>query len=185
MYSISIQSLSARKRKNGRPRAILLRGFYILSFFRQAARLAFFAFLYAPFCPDDLPAAALANKGRACEHMLTRVLLKKGDYAPMNYHFTTTKALIEKAGSRSPLKTCGRWVKFSGSIRYTGKGRRPLPEALLIHAACFLALMTNVRGSILALFTRLLSSASRSTSSSSVSSSIRSMTKPASARAFT
>lgn len=39
-----------------------------------------------------------AHQGRACEHMLVRVLIEKGTLVPMNYHFTTTKALIEKAG---------------------------------------------------------------------------------------
>lgn len=39
-----------------------------------------------------------AHQGRACEHMLVRTLVKKGQYVPMNYHFTTTRALIKKAG---------------------------------------------------------------------------------------
>lgn len=41
-----------------------------------------------------------AHQGRACEHMLVRVLIKEGMSIPMNYHFTTTKALIEKAGGK-------------------------------------------------------------------------------------
>lgn len=39
-----------------------------------------------------------AHQGRACEHMLARVLVKEGMVIPMNYHFTTSRALIEKAG---------------------------------------------------------------------------------------
>ena len=39
-----------------------------------------------------------AHQGRACEHLLARVLVKEGMFIPMNYHFTTTRALIEKAG---------------------------------------------------------------------------------------
>lgn len=39
-----------------------------------------------------------AHQGRACEHMLVRVLIEKDSLVPMNHHFTTTKALIEKAG---------------------------------------------------------------------------------------
>lgn len=39
-----------------------------------------------------------AHQGRACEHMLVRVFIKEGMLLPMNYHFTTTRALIEKAG---------------------------------------------------------------------------------------
>lgn len=46
-----------------------------------------------------LPYFLPAHQGRACEHMLVRVLLKKGQIVPMNYHFTTTRALIEKAGA--------------------------------------------------------------------------------------
>lgn len=46
----------------------------------------------------DKPYFLPAHQGRACEHMLVRVLLKKGSYVPMNVHFTTTKALIERAG---------------------------------------------------------------------------------------
>jgi len=39
-----------------------------------------------------------AHQGRACEHLLSRVLVKQGDIVPMNYHFTTTKAHIRLQG---------------------------------------------------------------------------------------
>lgn len=39
-----------------------------------------------------------AHQGRACEHLLCRVMVKEGMSVPMNYHFTTTRALIEKSG---------------------------------------------------------------------------------------
>jgi len=39
-----------------------------------------------------------AHQGRACEHLLSRVLVKEGDIIPMNYHFTTTKAHIRLRG---------------------------------------------------------------------------------------
>lgn len=35
-----------------------------------------------------------AHQGRACENILARSFVKQGDYIPMNYHFTTTKAHI-------------------------------------------------------------------------------------------
>ncbi|MCL2475491.1 tryptophanase [Candidatus Bathycorpusculum sp.] len=35
-----------------------------------------------------------AHQGRACEHIISRVFVKKGDIVPTNYHFTTTKAHI-------------------------------------------------------------------------------------------
>ena len=39
-----------------------------------------------------------AHQGRACEHLLSRVMVKKGDIVPMNIHFTTTKAHIGLQG---------------------------------------------------------------------------------------
>src|SRR5215471_13543605 len=35
-----------------------------------------------------------AHQGRACEHIIARMLVKPGTTAIMNYHFTTTKAHI-------------------------------------------------------------------------------------------
>jgi len=39
-----------------------------------------------------------AHQGRACEHILSRVLIKPGDIVPTNYHFTTTRAHIRLQG---------------------------------------------------------------------------------------
>ena len=39
-----------------------------------------------------------AHQGRACEHIISRVLVNPGSVALMNYHFTTTKALISLMG---------------------------------------------------------------------------------------
>lgn len=39
-----------------------------------------------------------AHQGRACENIIARTLVKPGSIALMNYHFTTTKALITLAG---------------------------------------------------------------------------------------
>ena len=39
-----------------------------------------------------------AHQGRACEHILAKVLVKPGDVVPMNYHFTTTKTHITMCG---------------------------------------------------------------------------------------
>jgi len=38
------------------------------------------------------------HQGRAAEHLLAKVFVREGSIAPMNYHFTTTKAHIELAG---------------------------------------------------------------------------------------
>lgn len=41
-----------------------------------------------------------AHQGRACENILSQVLVNEGDVVPMNYHFTTTKAHIVLNGGR-------------------------------------------------------------------------------------
>jgi len=38
------------------------------------------------------------HQGRAAEHIISQVFVRKGTVVPMNYHFTTTKAHIELAG---------------------------------------------------------------------------------------
>ncbi len=41
-----------------------------------------------------------AHQGRACEHILSQVLVTEGSVVPMNFHFTTTKAHIVLRGGR-------------------------------------------------------------------------------------
>jgi tryptophanase len=41
-----------------------------------------------------------AHQGRACEHVLAKFFIKKGQWVPMNYHFTTAKAHITELGGR-------------------------------------------------------------------------------------
>ena len=41
-----------------------------------------------------------AHQGRACEHILSRVLVKQSDIIPTNYHFTTTRAHIGLQGGK-------------------------------------------------------------------------------------
>jgi tryptophanase len=39
-----------------------------------------------------------AHQGRACEHIVAKTFVKKGQVVPMNYHFTTSKAHITELG---------------------------------------------------------------------------------------
>ncbi|MDI9469188.1 MAG: tryptophanase [Bacillota bacterium] len=41
-----------------------------------------------------------AHQGRGCEKILADAMVKPGDIVPMNYHFTTTKAHIERCGGK-------------------------------------------------------------------------------------
>jgi tryptophanase len=41
-----------------------------------------------------------AHQGRACEHILAKAFIKKGQWVPMNYHFTTAKAHITEVGGK-------------------------------------------------------------------------------------
>ncbi len=56
------------------------------------------------------------HQGRACEHIISKTHVKKGDIVPMNYHFTTVKAHIVECG---------------GDILEI-----PIPEALEIDSSC-------------------------------------------------
>ncbi len=38
------------------------------------------------------------HQGRACENIISETFVKDGDFVPMNYHFTTTRAHIAKRG---------------------------------------------------------------------------------------
>jgi len=41
-----------------------------------------------------------AHQGRAAEHLIAKIFCRPGTAAPMNYHFTTTKAHFEMAGTK-------------------------------------------------------------------------------------
>ncbi len=81
------------------------------------------------------------HQGRAAEHLLAKVFIKKpGDIIPMNYHFTTTKAHIELFGgqvleiyedealntqSKHPFKGNLNIQKLKDAITKYGTGRIP------------------------------------------------------------
>lgn len=77
-----------------------------------------------------------AHQGRACEHLLCELLLKPGQFVPMNHHFTTTRAhILKKEGTVVELLAEEGWTPqsecpFKGNIDLdklrdfiAGKGR--------------------------------------------------------------
>lgn len=61
-----------------------------------------------------------AHQGRACEHMLVRILVEEGQLIPMNYHFTTTRALIEKAGGKVVELLTEEGLQAAGNCPFKG-----------------------------------------------------------------
>lgn len=63
-----------------------------------------------------------AHQGRACEHLLCELLLKPGQYVPMNHHFTTARAhILKKEGIVEELLLEEGWkpqskCAFKGNI---------------------------------------------------------------------
>jgi len=47
-----------------------------------------------------MPLFLPVHQGRAAEHVLAEAFIKPGDVIPMNFHFTTTRAHIERRGAR-------------------------------------------------------------------------------------
>ena len=61
-----------------------------------------------------------AHQGRACEHILAKVLVKNGDIVPMNYHFTTTKThIVLQGGSVVELFT-DEAIKITSDADFKG-----------------------------------------------------------------
>ena len=61
-----------------------------------------------------------AHQGRACEHILAKVLVKDGDIVPMNYHFTTTKThIVLQGGSVVELFT-DEAIKITSDADFKG-----------------------------------------------------------------
>lgn len=63
-----------------------------------------------------------AHQGRACEHLLCELLLKPGQFVPMNHHFTTARAhILKKEGKIEELISDEGWqpqsdCPFKGNI---------------------------------------------------------------------
>ena len=61
-----------------------------------------------------------AHQGRACEHIISRVLVKPGTVALMNYHFTTTKAHITLMGGVVEEIICDEGLKIQSDEPFKG-----------------------------------------------------------------
>ena len=61
-----------------------------------------------------------AHQGRACEHILSKTLVKPGDVVPMNYHFTTTKTHITLCGGRVEEIFTDEAVKITSDCPFKG-----------------------------------------------------------------
>lgn len=61
-----------------------------------------------------------AHQGRACEHILARVLVQPGSVVPMNVHFTTTKAHIVLQGGRVEELLSDESLRVSSSCPFKG-----------------------------------------------------------------
>lgn len=61
-----------------------------------------------------------AHQGRACEHILAKVLVKEGHIVPMNFHFTTTKAHIVLQGGEVVELLTKEGVKVNSDFLFKG-----------------------------------------------------------------
>ena len=62
-----------------------------------------------------------AHQGRAAEHLLAKVFIKKpGDVVPTNYHFTTTKVHIELPGAKCLEIYCDDALKTESTNQFKG-----------------------------------------------------------------
>ena len=61
-----------------------------------------------------------AHQGRACEHILSKVLVKPESIVPMNYHFTTTKSHITLNGGTVEELVIDEGLKVTSSNPFKG-----------------------------------------------------------------
>ena len=61
-----------------------------------------------------------AHQGRACENILAKAFIKKGQVVPMNYHFTTTLAHIQEMGARVAELYYDRAMELNSDYPFKG-----------------------------------------------------------------
>lgn len=67
-----------------------------------------------------LPYFLPAHQGRACEHIISKTLIKEGLRVPMNYHFTTTKSHIISLGGVVDELIIDEGIKIDSSYPFKG-----------------------------------------------------------------
>ncbi len=60
------------------------------------------------------------HQGRAAEHIISQVYVRKDNIVPMNFHFTTTKAHIELAGGKVNELFTDEALKIKSSVPFKG-----------------------------------------------------------------
>ena len=61
-----------------------------------------------------------AHQGRACEHIIARTLVTPGSVALMNYHFTTTKALVTLSGGSVEEIISDEGLRIESALPFKG-----------------------------------------------------------------
>jgi len=61
-----------------------------------------------------------AHQGRACEHIISRLLVTPGSTAVMNYHFTTTKAHISVLGGHIEEIVIDEGIEINSDLPFKG-----------------------------------------------------------------
>ncbi|HVN47393.1 MAG TPA: tryptophanase [Bacteroidota bacterium] len=60
------------------------------------------------------------HQGRAAEHIISQVFVKKNQTVPMNFHFTTTKAHVELAGGKVVELFTDEALKIKSNVPFKG-----------------------------------------------------------------
>ena len=61
-----------------------------------------------------------AHQGRACENIIASAFCEKGKVVPMNYHFTTTRAHIEKNGGKVVELITKEGIEVQSELSFKG-----------------------------------------------------------------
>lgn len=73
-----------------------------------------------------------AHQGRACENILAKAFIKKGNVVPMNYHFTTTLAHIQEMGARVAELYYDRAMELKSDYPFKGNMNIEKLEELIL-----------------------------------------------------